>query len=100
MVAVIKMISAAMMTGIMIAKMENSVATISSRILTGTLPVPAVVAVIVGRTAIDFIICTLPATNRPVAIIKMGVTSTEFVLAAKTIAPAAGRMKLWMMSLI
>ena len=43
----------AMMTGMMIARMDVMVEITSSRILTGMLPAPAVVAVTAGRTASD-----------------------------------------------
>jgi hypothetical protein len=48
-----KTITAAMKTGMTIARMDKIVETMSSRMLTGTFPVPPVEAVTAGRTATD-----------------------------------------------
>jgi hypothetical protein len=98
--AVMTMIKAAMITGTTTARMERIVASTSSATLTGTLPAPPVVAVTAGRIAADFTTCTLPATRSPAMIPNAGWRPvTTSVLAAKRIAPAAGRMKVWMASL-
>ena len=87
--------------GIMMARMDNTVEITSSAMLTGTLAVPPVVAVMAGRTTPDLATCTVPATSRPDANAKTGLISvTTFALAAKAIAPAAGRMKVCIASLM
>ena len=81
--------------------MDKNVDMISSAMLTGVFPAPAVVAVKAGRTATDLTVCTLPAMSSPEIIDRIGLMSViTFALAAKAIAPAAGRTKVWMMSLI
>ena len=90
-----------MIIGITMASMERTVETTSSAMLTGTFAAPPVVAVIAGRTNPDLVTCTVPATSRPDASAKMGLMSvTTFALAANAMAPAAGRMKVWIASLM
>ena len=55
--AVNKITTIAIKTGITTDKMERTVESISSRMLTGTFPAPAVVAVTAGRTARDLAAC-------------------------------------------
>ena len=87
--------------GIRIAKIDKNVDMTSSAMLTGVFAAPAVVAVSAGRTAADLTVCTLPAINNPAIIDRIGLISVRtFALAAKAIAPAMGRTKVWMMSLI
>jgi len=86
--------------GITTESTETIVETTSSKILTGTFPTPAVVAVTAGRIIALLTTWTPPATNRPQASESMGETSVRtLALAANTIAPAAGRMKDWIISL-
>jgi len=54
-------------TGTTTARMDKIVDTMSSAMLTGTLPAPPVVAVTAGRTAAALTAWTLPATIRPAA---------------------------------
>ena len=73
---------------------EITVAATSSAVLTTGSPTPAVVAVMSGRTATDLTVWTVPATNRPHMSERTRLTSVTLpALAAKTIAPAVGRMK-------
>lgn len=82
-------------------KTETVVEVTSSAMLTGTLPAPAVVTVTAGLTTRDFTALTPPDINKPASRAKTGWTySTTEELAAKTMAPAAGRTKLWIMSLM
>ena len=79
---------------------ETTVDVMSSAMLTGTLPAPAVVAVTNGRTAADLTRCTPPATRSPQARAMTGfIPWITFVLAANAIAPATGRTKVWIRSL-
>ena len=84
--------------GQMMEVIETTVETVSSARLTSALPVPPVETVTTGR-AVALTACTLPATSRPIAMAKTVFISITLVLAAKTIAPAAGRMKDMMTSL-
>ena len=80
-------------TGSNMDNIDSVVETTSSIMLTGTFPVPAVVAVMAGLTAAAFTAWTVPATSNPAAMEMMGWISVITVaLAANRIAPAAGRM--------
>src|SRR5581483_3119575 len=93
--------SATMAIGTKTAKNETAVEVTSSAMLTGTLPAPPVVAVTVGRIATDLTACTLPATSNPQASAITGLRPVmTFVLAAKAMAPATGRTKVWIRSLM
>lgn len=59
-------------TGNTMERMESVVETTSSNMLTGTLPAPAVLAVMAGRTAAALTAWTLPATSKPAMIEMMG----------------------------
>ena len=82
-------------------KTEIIVDVASSNMLMGRLPTPAVVAVTVGLMIVLLNAWILPATNKPHANDKMGdISVSTLALAAKTIAPAVGRMNVWIMSLM
>src|SRR5574340_1464015 len=88
-------------TGTTMARIEITVETRSSAMLTGTLPAPPVVAVTAGLTARDLTALTPPETSSPSPSDSTGCTSViTSALAANTTAPAAGRTKAWMMSLM
>jgi len=88
-------------TGTTTARMDRIVDTMSSAMLTGTLPAPPVVAVTAGRTAAALTAWTLPATIRPAASESTGwISVITLALAAKAMAPAAGRMIVCMASLM
>src|SRR5258708_34712850 len=63
----------------------------SSATLAGRFPAPPVTAVMAGRIAADLTTCTLPATSKPQASASRGLILATLALAAKTMAPAAGR---------
>ena len=74
--------------------------TTSSATLTTGLPAPMLAPVTKGR-AVDFATCTPPATNSPQPMASAGWTSLiTLPLAAKRTAPATGRTKVWMVSLM
>ncbi len=82
-------------------KKDTTVENTSSAMLTGTFPAPPVVAVTAGLTARALTECTPPATSSPAASESTGLMSVmTSALAAKAIAPAAGRTKVWIRSLM
>ena len=71
---------------------ETTVEVASSAMLTGTLAKPAEAIPTAGRMTADLVTWILPATMSPSASAATGlIPDTTWVLAAKTIAPAAGR---------
>ena len=67
------------------------IATMSSATLTGVCPIPPVVAVMAGRTAAAFTVCTLPATSSPDISEKTG-RSREAALAELVASNPQGRL--------
>ena len=94
MIVVTRMMRHTATTGKTTESKETTVEVASSAMLTGTFAAPPVVAVTKGRTANDLTACTPPETSRPATSAKIGLTLVKFeALAAKTIAPAVGRIK-------
>ena len=82
-------------------KTEMIVAKTSSRVLTTGVPIPAVATSTTGLATTDFAACTEPATNRPQISESTGwISVIDFALAANKIAPAVGRINVWMASLM
>ena len=100
-IAVIKTNKQTAMIGTIIERTETVAEVISSAMLTGVLPAPPVVIVTAGRIASDLTAWTLPEMNKPAIRARTGFTCVMLdALAAKTMAPAVGRTKLWTISLI
>lgn len=87
-------------SGAAIAAMLTDTATASSAMATGVFPRPPVAAVAAGRTTVDLAVWTAPDTSNPVTRASAGCRSlAASVEAAKTMAPAVGRVKVWTASL-
>ena len=87
--------------GTMMDNTETMVAKTSSSVLTTGVPTPAVATSTMGLATTDFAACTEPATSKPQISDKTGwISVMDLALAANRIAPAVGRMKVWMASLI
>ena len=99
-IAVIKTSRQPAIIGTITERTETEAEVISSAILTGTLAAPPVVAVTAGRIASDLTAWTLPEINKPAITARMVFTWVMLdTLAAKTMAPAVGLIKLCTISL-